>query len=63
MKNDSIALVEAQFSLAPFRIASMAFVTSVLKLMASAALQTTGISTIPKPRNSRNGFAFIIDFV
>ena len=48
MKNDSIALVEAQFSLAPFRIASMALETSVLKLMASPALQTTGISTIPK---------------
>jgi hypothetical protein len=60
MKNDSSALVEAQFSLAPFRIASMAFVTSVLRLTA-AALQTTGISTIPKPRNSRNGFAFIIE--
>ena len=61
MKNDSITLVEAQFSLAPCRIASMAFETSVLKLMASPALQTTGISTIPKQRNSRNGFAFIIE--
>ena len=61
MKNDSITLVEAQFSLAPFRIASMALETSVLKLMASPALDTTEISIIPKPRNSRNGFAFIIE--
>ncbi len=43
MKNDRITLVEAQFSLAPCRIASMAFDTSVLKLMASPALQNNRV--------------------